>query len=281
MGSDLSVTRELSLIEFDQHPPQERSGARHWLARSQNFSVEWIEARRGPASVAIVSEYETLVLLFGAAARIEAGAATVTARPRSVCILPAGAGAIELASGGQCVVLASQRSDIDAATAINASHFRTPDARIAPPTPAYRRRTDPGAIVVIDIDTIKAPADNPRLKMLQSATLSINWVEYVGARDRRALSPHSHADLEQGSLALAGRFVHHLREPWGRDADLWRDDRHLTVGSPSLLVVPVNMIHTSEGIEAGPHLLIDVFAPPRRDFIAKGWVANASDYEAP
>jgi hypothetical protein len=28
-------------------------------------------------------------------------------------------------------------------------------------------------------------------------------------------------------------------------------------------------------------VLIDVFAPPRRDFIAKGWVANAADYAPP
>jgi hypothetical protein len=28
-------------------------------------------------------------------------------------------------------------------------------------------------------------------------------------------------------------------------------------------------------------LLIDIFAPPRRDFIAKNWVFNATDYRDP
>jgi hypothetical protein len=117
--------------------------------------------------------------------------------------------------------------------------------------------------------------------MLQSDTLSINWVEYEGGRDRSRLSPHSHKSIEQGSLALAGDFVHHLRVEWGRDAALWRDDLHARLPSPSLMVVPVGLIHTSEGTGAGHHLLIDIFAPPRREFIAKGWVLNSGDYAAP
>jgi hypothetical protein len=46
-------------------------------------------------------------------------------------------------------------------------------------------------------------------------------------------------------------------------------------------VIPVHLVHTTEGIGDERHLLIDVFSPPRRDFIAKGWVANARDYEPP
>jgi hypothetical protein len=47
------------------------------------------------------------------------------------------------------------------------------------------------------------------------------------------------------------------------------------------MVVPVHTIHTSAGVGPGHHLLIDVFSPPRADFIAKGWVANSADYAAP
>jgi hypothetical protein len=124
-------------------------------------------------------------------------------------------------------------------------------------------------------------AGRPRLKMLQSATLSINWVEYEGVRDRTQLSPHSHDDFEQGSLAIHGDFVHHLRLPWGPDANQWRDDLHLSAPAGSLSIVPPGLIHTSEGLGEGRHLLIDVFCPPRGDFIAKGWVANSSDYLPP
>jgi hypothetical protein len=45
--------------------------------------------------------------------------------------------------------------------------------------------------------------------------------------------------------------------------------------------VPLNLIHTSEGVGAGRHVLIDIFSPPRRDFISRGWVHNAADYEDP
>lgn len=45
-----------------------------------------------------------------------------------------------------------------------------------------------------------------------------------------------------------------------------------------MMTVPVQLIHTTEGVGDGRHLLIDVFSPPRHDFIGKGWVANAADY---
>jgi hypothetical protein len=178
-------------------------------------------------------------------------------------------------------VFASTRSDLAGRRVLNQATYSRPDPRVAPVGAPYRRLKAPDRIEVIALDAVAAPADNPRLKMFQSATLSINWVEYAGPRDRTALSPHSHADFEQISLAAAGDFVHHFRVNWSRNANLWRDDRHERVPSPSVAVIPVNLVHTTEGIGAERHLLIDVFAPPRRDFIAKGWVANAHDYEPP
>ena len=68
---------------------------------------------------------------------------------------------------------------------------------------------------------------------------------------------------------------------WGENAQFWQEDRHARLASPSLMVVPVGLVHTSEGVGTGHHLLIEVFSPPRADFIAKGWIANAGDYAAP
>jgi hypothetical protein len=45
-----------------------------------------------------------------------------------------------------------------------------------------------------------------------------------------------------------------------------------------MTIIPPKLVHTTEGVGPGPHLLIDIFAPPRRDFIAKGQVLNAVDY---
>lgn len=279
MDADLAAGRELGIIEFHRHSPG--PGTRHWLVRSQNFFVEWAEAGRVGSTLQAASSHETMVLVFGHAARVTWQGKTVQAPPRSACIVPAGGLSVDLDPGGSSAVLASQRDDLGQRLALNQADFTQADPRVQPFTPPFCRLADAGAIRVWTIDSFQAPASNPRLKMLQSATLSINWVDYDGPRDRRSLSPHSHADLEQGSLAVAGRFVHHLRQPWGRDADLWREDRHIEVGSPSMLVVPVNLTHTSEGVGPGPHLLIDVFSPPRVDFIAKAWVHNAADYRAP
>jgi len=278
--SDLNdVTRELTMLEFHRRTPAANGGVRRWPARAQNFGVEWVEADEEGAEVRYGSAHETMVLVFSQAALVTQGdAAPVEAAPRSVCIVAPGQAVVRMTAGGICVVLASQRDDLDLSRSLNADLFRQHDPRIKAATPAFGRVGDAAPVQVIAIDAFAAPAGNPRLKMLQSNTLSINWVDYDGPRDRRALSPHSHADLEQGSLAVAGRFVHHLRQRWGKDADAWRDDQHLEVGSPSLMVVPANLIHTSEGVGEGHHLLIDVFSPPRRDFIAKGWVHNAGDY---
>ena len=279
MNGSTDVTRELGMIEFHEHAAESVAGAKRWLARAQNFIVEWIEAGATDSVVHFSSAYETMVLVFGTAARLSCGLQTAQAQPRSVCIVPPGAASVRLHVGGTCAVLASQRNDLGGRTVLNDTTFAEPDGRITPSLPPFRRLDPSTTITVVPIDSFAAPANNPRLKMLQSETLSINWVEYDGLRDRRALSPHSHADLEQGSLAVAGHFVHHLRQSWGKNADLWREDRHLQVGSPSLMLVPINLIHTSEGVHNEHHLMIDIFSPPRRDFIAKGWVENAAGYQ--
>jgi hypothetical protein len=281
MPVQTAVTRPLGMIEFHQQAHERFPGGRRWLARGQNFFVEWAEAEGDGATLPWSSRYETMVLTFGASAQVSCGALQAQADAHSVCIVPPGEGAIRLAAGGACAVLASERDDLGGRAALNQADFMEPDTRIRPSTPPFRCNHGASTLRVLPIASFEAPASNPRLKMLQSATLSINWVQYEGPRDRSSLSPHSHADLEQGSLAVAGHFVHHLREPWGKDANQWRDDRHIEVGSPSLMLVPLNLIHTSEGVGAGRHVLIDIFSPPRRDFISRGWVHNAADYEDP
>jgi len=273
--------READLVAFLEHAPAIKGKTRHWLSRSQNAIVEWAEAGDGAAPFDAASEHEMMVLPLTTGAAIQCRDQQVQARARSLCILPPGRFSIRPEGAGALVVLASTRSDVDAGAIVNRATYAQPDPRVAPIGAPYRRLKAPDRIEIIELDAVAAPADNPRLKMFQSATLSINWVEYDGPRDRTTLSPHSHAEFEQCSLAAAGDFIHHLRVNWSRNADLWREDRHLRVPSPSVLVIPVHLVHTTEGVGEGRHLLIDVFSPPRRDFIAKGWVANARDYEHP
>jgi hypothetical protein len=275
-----TAARPPSLLDLAQPPGATPTVARHWTGRAQNFAVAWHQAGPAAASAACKSTDETLLIVLDAPVGIAGAGGDAQAPARSICILPPGTWQLNLRPGATCVVLSSLREGV-AAGALNETAYAERDPRIAPVGPPWRALRSASEVRIFSIDSIAAPKDKPRLKMLQTATLSINWVEYEGPRDRRALSPHSHTSFEQGSLALAGDFVHHLRVDWGQDADAWQADQHARLGSPSLMVVPVHTIHTSEGVGPGRHLLIDVFSPPRTDFIAKGWVANSGDYAAP
>lgn len=275
MSATANPIRDASLEQLDAsvHP------AKRAVARGQNFIVEWLDSRHAATTVA-QSDHEMFLLLpeCGATVRSNDDGAPHSLAPRTICILPAGSHRITLAGAGVATVIASQRGDLAPGDITNNAAYASPDARIAPYLPGFRRAVHTRGIQVIEVDKIVPPAGKSRLKMFQTETLSINWVEYEGARDRTQLSPHSHTDFEQGSLAMAGNYLHHLRTPWGTDASCWREDRHQEAGPASLLVVPVLLIHTTEGVGPGRHLLIDIFSPPRRDFIANGWVANADDY---
>ena len=277
--------RHRGFADFGGLDPELRDGNRHWLMRAQNFWLEWIEMAHDPVSAGfeVHSLFESMLLVLNAAVRVvpaDPGRAPAQAAAHSLCILPPGCHAVSAAAGAVCVSIASARSDLAGRRCLGQEAYVERDPRICPTGQPYRRHAGDGVIRVLDIDAIAASPDRPRLKMIQTDTLSINIVEYDGPRDRRALSPHAHADCEQGSLAVEGDFVHHLRVPWGSDSNLWRDDEHLQAGSPSLLVVPVGMVHTTEGVGEGRHMLLDVFSPPRRDFIDSGWVFNSRDYEA-
>lgn len=273
--------RKRSFQIFDEASSEQIGALRRWLMQGQNFIVEWLEADADGEIVSVESKYETLVLMPDAGGTIhQEQKPGLTAPAGSICIVPSGRYSVTLQRGGRYCIIASSRSDIDPNKVLNAAAYTDPDPRISPVGVPYRRQTGHGAIQVMQLDDIAAPADNPRLKMFQTETLSINWVAYDGPRTRTLLSPHSHANHEQGSLAIQGHYKHHLRVNWGKDANLWQDDEHCDAPSPSLLVIPVHLVHTSEGVGDEKHVLVDIFSPPRADFIAKGWVYNAGDYTA-
>ena len=55
-------------------------------------------------------------------------------------------------------------------------------------------------------------------------------------------------------------------------------DEHVQITSPSVTLIPPGNIHTTRATGRGPHQLLDVFAPPRTDFIDQGWVLNQAEY---
>ena len=240
------------------------------IARSQNFSIQRLVGRAG-TRFGFAARTECIVLLPAIGANLS-GDREARLPGRAAAIVPQGAYELELGGAGEAYVLATDRSDLDG------KGIPPHDARLRPVGTPRRRIAREGEVCIHPVGEIVIPPDNGRLRFLQSETMSINWVEYDGVRDRSGLSPHAHVDFEQASLAIAGEFVHHLRTPWGRDADLWHDDAHLAVGPASVVVIPPEIIHTTEGVGVGHHVLVDVFAPPREDFIARNWVFNANEY---
>ena len=176
----------------------------------------------------------------------------------------------------------------------NAAMFLKPDPSVTiaiacarpskmPPTNAPPGLPKPPTIAAIN--PLIADYTDPKIfgRIFRSTNLMINVLERkTERRDPRKLSPHSHADFEQISLALEGTFVHHLRTPWSADSLTWRADQHLEVGSPSALVIPTNVIHTTQDVAQGVAWLIDIFGPPRVDFsVQPGLVRNADEYPMP
>lgn len=120
-------------------------------------------------------------------------------------------------------------------------------------------------------------------RLFRSSNLMINVFERkTERRDPKKLSPHSHSDFEQISLALECSFVHHLRTPWMADSSTWREDQHLEMHSPSTIVIPTNLVHTTQDVGEGAAWLIDVFGPPRIDFsLQPGVVCSADECPMP
>ena len=109
--------------------------------------------------------------------------------------------------------------------------------------------------------------------------MNVMWIEQDGPHDRSKLAPHLHEDFEEGAFVVAGDYVQHLRTPWAADARQWRNDEHRTCGPRTVTIVPPAVIHTTEALGAGPHIMLNVFAPARADHIKSGLVLNSNEYK--
>ena len=198
----------------------------------------------------------------------------------SVAIIPAGRFRVVAGESAQVVIIHSKPPEALWRRAINSAHYTRADERIVPPRRHFRRTSNPGRIHRYEVADLATLPHADRTRMIQSDAISINWVEYEGARDPTRLSPHNHSVFEQASLGLRGTFIYHLRVPWTPDSTAWRADRHERIDAPCIGVFPVGLIHTVTGSPgSGRNLLIDVFSPVRDDFVEKGWVANSAEYE--
>ena len=264
----------------DQAPQHETPGARTWVARGANFVTAVTQAQAGARQERRNQPDEYMVLLVDAGATIRAGNQSIEAEAESVTIVPPGDSEVVLKGAGEVVRLFSKETQDLLALAGNAADYAQATPDVAPllpwPAPAdgFKLRNYPLAQYT--------QADS-NMRIFRSTNLMLNvMTPRMVARDVSKLSPHSHTDFEQGSLALRGQWMHHMRYPWVPDMNAWRDDEHIEVGSPSLTVIPPKVVHTSRNLNDGGAWLLDIFAPPRMDFSSKpGKVANEADYPLP
>lgn len=270
--------------QFARHyeePPQHTApdGSRTWLTRGANFIVAYSDAKQGASFEREAQPDEYMVITPTVGATIEAGNERIEARPDSLTIVPPGRSRVTLHGDGPLIRVFSTRAADLAAACSNRDYYREPPPGTAPlvpwpdPPAGFKLRT-------YHVPDYTKPGSNMRL--FRSTNLMVNMlVKREVARDVSKLSPHSHPDFEQGSFAIGGTYVHHCRYPWSPDMNTWREDEHVEVRSPSLMVVPPKCIHTSRNIGSETGWLIDIFSPPRVDFSLRGIVCNADEYPMP
>lgn len=278
-------TTPAEFIEFFDCEPALRSaaGGRTWLARGQNFVVAYSDARAGDALQRTGQPDEYMVLLphAGAEVTISAGGEQHQVRGQAVVVVPPGESTVVADADCQLARLFTIRATDLVADCVNGASYAEPNPTVAPyqpwpePPAGHRIRAYPLAEV---------PDDPGRFgRIFRCSTFMVNFLQpRLGPRDPDTLSPHTHEDFEQCSLAVEGTFVHHIRTPWTRRRSEWLEDEHRRCGSPSIAVIPPQALHTTEAVGEGCNQLIDIFCPPRADFSARpGAVLNADEYPVP
>lgn len=270
--------REASIGRYYEEKPQlQGEGVRSWITRGANFAVICSVGEAGATLSGTATDEQFVYALEGGVV-VSSGAQSETLGVEDLAILPPGDWTIRFEQPGH-VVQQITADEVLAKQAANARLYSDGAPEVAPivpwpePVGGYRLRR---------YSTLEAYARGGMVHAFRTRKLMmVPYARFLEPRDETQLTPHSHADFEQGSVALEGDWLHHLRVPWTANKRHWRPDLHLHLESPSTTIIPAGVVHTSQGIAGEGMRLIDVFAPPRMDFSERGWVDNAADYPMP
>ncbi len=264
---------------YDSEPTLQEPGTETWITRGANFVVALSKVGAGSDLLRENNPDEYVVLNDDIAIRISTPHQTLEVAAGSLTIVPPGTSSVLARGQGTVVRIFSTNATDVVEAASNASHYSDGAPLVRPlvawpePSGGYHLRS----YVLADHIVQGSP-----MRIFRTRNLMINVITpWTTPRDIHRLSPHSHADFEQGSLALSSTWAHHLRFPWTPDMAQWREDQHVEMSSPSLAIIPPAVIHTSHNLGSNGRL-VDIFAPPRLDFSrTPGLVINAADYPMP
>lgn len=278
--------RKASIAIYDTMPPQlSDARSKTWLTRGANFVVAFSRVEPGAvlARENNADEYMVITPPGGASLTITAGPETIEAGPDSLTIVPPGPSSITATTGGMVARIISKHA-IDLVDACwNAAAYADGAPECAPvvnwpdPVDGFKLRHYPLA------PYYKPDGERIQPRLFRSTNMMVNlFAYYQTRRDTKGLSPHWHEDFEQASLCFAGTWIHHSRWPWTADLSQWQPDNHEEIGTPSVIIIPANVVHTSRDVGEGQSALYDIFCPPRIDFASKpGFVINEAEYPMP
>lgn len=286
-ASKRTAYRQPTVIDVTSTSPSfiEDNGNHSWVVRSANAVIVITKAQANSLIVRENNSDEYMVILDESlnalitADRADGNQDEVRAKPASLTIVPPGNSRIETQGEGIIVRCFSARQTELLKKAINADQYSDGAPECAPlsdwPSPV-------GGFKLRHYD-LQSMQRTTFAHIIRSSNMMFSSMMINGERRKpSALSPHSHQDFEQFSIAMKGVWIHHLRTPWGADCNEWKADLHPVLNSPSATVIPAGIIHTSQDVGDGFSWLIDIFAPIREDFsMQDGWVLNAEEYPAP
>ncbi|MDT8862146.1 hypothetical protein N0O92_18195 [Alkalihalobacillus sp. MEB130] len=274
--NDISNVKHVKF--YEEESIKTSLGTESWWSRGQNFYLHYSEAVEGEVfdRTNQVDEYVIILPEFKTEAMIKWEDQELNVKGNSIIIVPKGQSQLKVETSGKVIrlftVLNSDLKDLP----IN-REYTIADANVLP-FKAWNESPEGSKIRVYSLDIEK---EEGRFgKIFRCSTFMINFLDpWEGPRDTTKLSPHSHVDFEQCTLALKGDFVHHFRWPWTPNKDKWQVDQHDFCSSPSSTYIPPGVIHTSEAVGKRTNELVDIFCPPRLDFSEQpGWVLNDADY---
>lgn len=267
---------------YETDPEEVKPGAKTWYVRGQNFVVAYTEATAGAelSRSDQPDEYAVLIPDHSTSVEIAAGGATTKIEGYTLSFVPPGDSKVQVITDGCIVRLFTVRSSDLIEKCSNALSYEEPHPYVAllepwpDPTDGYRLRSY----------SLDVPTQEGRFgRIWRCSTFMVNFLyPYSGPRDATKLSPHSHDDFEQCSLALSGEFMHYIRWPWTPNMNDWKEDEQELCAAPSVAVIPPPAIHTTRAVGEDLNQLVDIFCPPRKDFSEKpGWVLNSDEYPMP